>query len=93
MRATPELALHQHDLAHGPFDRLDALLGHAMAIVQQRDVRCERTRLARLSVQGVAQPLLQDIEALKREIAQLQRLFLTHQDALEKKGLIPPAQP
>src|ERR1700761_9511650 len=62
MLGAAEQAVNQHDLAHRPFDRLDALLGYAVAVAQQRDVRRERLCLARRAVESIAHSLLQHVE-------------------------------
>ena len=61
--------MDQHDFAHGPLDGFYALLGHAMVVAQQRDMRRVGTRPVRFAVQRVAQALLQDIEADRAVIA------------------------
>src|SRR6478735_6927780 len=77
MLGAAEQAVHQHDFADRPFDRLDALLGHAMAVAQQSDVRREGPRPARLPIQRVTQTLLQDLQADRAVIApQNQRTVL-----------------
>src|SRR6185437_11216409 len=63
MRCAAEQAVHQHDFADRPFDRLDALFGYAMAVAQQGDVRGEGACLARQPIQRITQTLLQDFQA------------------------------